>query len=158
MTLVPDELPRAIGCIAAVALLAASVAALVETQLALGVVVGGVVIAANLYVFGSVIHALFPNEEGKRRGSRLWILVYPLKVLGLFGGGYMLLRSQWVDPIGFVIGAMTLPFGLVVFALTTKHEELPTEENGAQESDKQKSSSMSSVELQRSVEESTTQE
>jgi hypothetical protein len=133
-------------------LLAASIAALVETRLALGVAVGGVVIAANLYVFGSVIHALFPNEEGKRRGSRLWILVYPAKVLSLFGGGYMLLRSQWVDPTGFVIGAMTLPFGLVVFALTTKHEELPSEESG-----EEGSTSVSSVEPQRSVKQRTEQ-
>jgi hypothetical protein len=152
MKLVPDEIPRAIGCILVVTLLAASIAALVETRLALGVAVGGVVIAANLYVFGSVIHALFPNEEGKRRGSRLWILVYPAKVLSLFGGGYMLLRSQWVDPIGFVIGAMTLPFGLVVFALTTKHEELPSEESG-----EEGSTSVSSVEPQRSVKQRTEQ-
>ena len=65
--------------------------------------IGAVVAAVNLWVLAQVIGGT---------GSAGWRTVGLLKMLGLFGGVWLLLTYHLVDPIPLVVGLGALPIGL----------------------------------------------
>ena len=80
---------------------------------ALGVAVGGLMAALNLFVLAWTGEALL---AGKARALP-WGAVAALKMLLLFGGVSLILRSGLVPWVGFAIGYASLVAGIALAAL-----------------------------------------
>jgi hypothetical protein len=89
---------------------AATFAHLAGRRFALGVGIGGVIGLANFVVLSRFGRAL----SGSRKRAALWGFLYLLKIIALFGGVYLLLRSNWVPPLSLVVGLSALVPGIVV--------------------------------------------
>ncbi|MBX3260459.1 MAG: ATP synthase subunit I [Labilithrix sp.] len=123
---------------------AAKAAAMLGAALALGalathgpraaasVLVGAAIAVANLLTMRAIIRALIrapaevedaqadtPTDHAKtgRRGGAAWALFAALKIVILFGGVWILLTRELVDPMALVIGYGVLPLGIVASAL-----------------------------------------
>jgi len=82
-------------------------------RVAVGVVVGGVVACLNFVVLARVGRAI--TQKG--RDAALWGVVYLVKVIVLFGGFFLLLRSGVVGALGVIVGFSALLPGIVVGGL-----------------------------------------
>ena len=106
------------------------------TRTACSVLVGAAIAIANLVTMRAIIRALVdlpmePSEgEGDgaeqdradhkktgRRGGLAWGLFAGFKMLILFGGVWILLTRQLVDPMPLVVGYGVLPLGIAAGAL-----------------------------------------
>jgi hypothetical protein len=90
--------------------LAAGSAALHSARFAVGVLLGGAVVALNFLVLAAIVVTL----GGPRRQALVWGSVYLLKVAALFGAVAALLRLGWAHPLGVVVGLGALLPGIVV--------------------------------------------
>ena len=79
----------------------------------LGVGIGAAMAAANLYVFIRVVRGLL----GEGRHRRVWILVAVVKLVVLFGGLYLLLRSGVASGLALLTGYGALPLGITIGGL-----------------------------------------
>jgi hypothetical protein len=79
----------------------------------LGAALGGAIAVANLAIFSRVVRGLLAG--GRER--RLWGLVGIAKIFVLFGGLWLLLRSEVVPGITLVLGYGALPVGLTLAGL-----------------------------------------
>lgn len=79
----------------------------------LGVVAGGIVGLLNFIVLARVGKAI----TGKSRDAAFWGAVYLVKVVALFGGTFLMLRSGVVSGLGIVVGLTALVPGIVVGGL-----------------------------------------
>jgi hypothetical protein len=111
--------------LAAVAITGAvlSVGALAVSGLwsAFSVAVGAAIATANLWVLARVVRALLPTDaEGARTQSRgAWALVAALKMVGLFGVVWLLMRHGVVAPLSLVVGLGSLPIGIAIGGLVS---------------------------------------
>ena len=126
------------GAVKAAAIIGAGLAlgalGLYGTRSACSVVVGAAIAIANLVTMRAIIRALInvpaepedgAAEEDKRpdpkktssRGGIAWGLFAGLKILILFGGVWILLTRQLVDPMPLVVGYGVLPLGIAASAL-----------------------------------------
>jgi hypothetical protein len=79
----------------------------------LGVLLGGALATANLWVFAQVGQAFLV-----RRGSTApWGVVAALKLLVLFGGVWLILRNDLVSGISLAAGYAALPCGIILASL-----------------------------------------
>jgi hypothetical protein len=76
----------------------------------LGVALGGMLATVNLWVLALVGRGVL---GGGPRG-RLWVLVGVLKMVGLFGGAFLLLRAGLVSGFTLVAGYGALPLGITI--------------------------------------------
>jgi hypothetical protein len=85
------------------------------------VAVGGAIAAVNLWVLGRVVAGLLPSEaEGARAQSRAgWALVAAVKMLGLVGVVWLLMRHGVVSPLAMLVGLGALPIGIAIGALVS---------------------------------------
>jgi hypothetical protein len=83
---------------------------------ALSVAAGGVVAVLNLYGLARILGALLGARTGTTNDteSGLWGVFAVFKVVGLFGGVWLLMSSKLVDPIALVVGWGALPVGIAV--------------------------------------------
>lgn len=125
----PPETPEADDGIArsvkAAAILGAafSLAALglYGARAACSVLVGAAIAIVNLVTMRAIVRALVrvpkEHEGAERRGGVAWGLFAALKMLLLFGGIWILLTRQLVDPMPLVVGYGVLPLGIAASAL-----------------------------------------
>jgi ATP synthase I chain len=97
------------------------------TRAACSVLVGACIAVANLLTMRAIIRALVrapekpetPSEDKKPEGwgSIAWGLFAGFKILILFGGVWILLTRNVVDPMPLVVGYGVLPLGITASAL-----------------------------------------
>jgi hypothetical protein len=76
------------------------------------VAVGALIAVANLYGLARIIGAILgPRAEGNAAAG-IWGVLAVVKVLGLFGGVWLLLSSGLVSPVGLIVGWGALPVGV----------------------------------------------
>lgn len=91
-----------------VCVLAAGAFAAFDVGTARGVAVGGVFALANLWAFARIGEAFL-----SRRGTAgPWTLFAILKMAGLFGGVWLILRSGIASPMSLLAGYGALPIGI----------------------------------------------
>ncbi|MBX3207690.1 MAG: ATP synthase subunit I [Labilithrix sp.] len=103
---------------------------------AASVLVGAAIAVANLLTMRAIIRALIQppaepddaatgkgkdertnHERTGRRGGAAWGIFAAFKILLLFGGVWILLTRELVDPMPLVIGYGVLPLGIAASAL-----------------------------------------
>jgi hypothetical protein len=109
-----------LGGVAAVGLALTAGAWLVfDLSTAFGVGVGAGIATVNLWALARIIGALMPTGRGGARAQSLagWSLLLVLKLLGLIGAVWLLMRHGVVSPLPLVVGYGSLPFGIAIGAL-----------------------------------------
>jgi hypothetical protein len=112
-------------CLAAVAIsgavLAVAALAVADAWSAFSVAMGGAIATANLWILARVVHALMPTSaEGARAQSRAgWALVAALKMVGLVGVVWLLMRHGGVSPVPMMVGIGALPIGIAIGGLVS---------------------------------------
>jgi hypothetical protein len=112
-------------CLAAVAIsgavLAVAALAVADRWSAFSVAMGGAIATANLWVLARIVHALLPtNAEGARAQSRAgWALVAAVKMVGLVGVVWLLMRHGVVSPVPMMVGIGALPIGIAIGGLVS---------------------------------------
>jgi ATP synthase I chain len=88
---------------------------------AFSVAAGAAIATANLWVLARIVRALLPTDaEGARAQSRAgWALVAMLKMVGLFGVVWLLIRHGLVSPMSLVVGLGALPIGIAIGSLVS---------------------------------------
>jgi ATP synthase I chain len=88
---------------------------------ALSVAIGAAVATGNLWVLARIVGALLPTEAaGARAQSRAgWVLVAMLKMVGLVGLLWLLMRRGGVSPLALAAGWGALPIGIAIGALVS---------------------------------------
>ena len=78
-----------------------------------GVLIGGLIATANLFVFARVAQAFV-----ERRGNTApWGVIALLKLVLLFGGVLLILRSGAMSGVSLAAGYAALPFGITFASL-----------------------------------------
>ncbi len=98
------------------ALLASGVSA------ALSVGMGALLATGNLWVLARIVAALLPDEQSapeatKNRGG--WALLAVLKMVGLLGAAWLLMRHGVVSPLPMLIGFGSLPIGIAIGSIVS---------------------------------------
>ena len=88
---------------------------------ALSVAVGAAIAVGNLWALARIISALLPSAaEGARAQSRGgWALLAGLKMFGLVGGVWLLMRHGMVSPLPMLAGFGALPIGIAIGSLVS---------------------------------------
>lgn len=87
--------------------------ALFGMRTGLGVLIGGLIATANLWVFARVGQAFI----GRKGNSAPWGIIALLKMAVLFGGVWMILRTGVVSALSLISGYCALPIGITVGSL-----------------------------------------
>ncbi len=119
---------RAVACSGAA--LALGALAFSGASAALSAGAGGLIATANLWVLARIVTSLFPEERASatagasggpaaptdvtRGASATWTLVVLLKMLGLFGAVWLLMRQGLVSPLPMLVGFGALPIGIAI--------------------------------------------
>jgi hypothetical protein len=112
-------------CLAGVAIAGAVLAvcalAVADPWSALSVAVGAAIATGNLWILARIVHALLPQTAaGARAQSRAgWALVAALKMVGLVGVVWLLMRHGLVAPVPLMIGFGALPIGIAIGSLVS---------------------------------------
>lgn len=93
-----------------------------------GVTLGGLIATANLWVFAKVGQA-FVSRKGN---TAPWGIIALLKMLLLFGGVWLILRSGAVSALSLIAGYLALPIGITVGSLFGPTPRGPSENPPAQ--------------------------
>ena len=125
-------------CLAGVAIaggvLAVCALAVADPWSAFSVAMGGAIATANLWILARIVHALLPSTaEGARAQSRAaWALVAALKMVGLVGVVWLLMRHGVVSPVPMMVGFGALPIGIAIGSLVSDRtvEGAPTDDHG----------------------------
>jgi hypothetical protein len=95
------------------------------TRAGISVLVGALIAVANLYGLARIVGALLGTRAEGDPSSGMWGLFAVLKVIGLFGGVWLLLSSRLVDPMGLVAGWGALPIGVAIATFVSDKSERP---------------------------------
>jgi hypothetical protein len=87
--------------------------AVVDWRAGLGATLGGLIAAANLWVFARVGQA-FVSRQGN---TAPWAIIALLKMTLLFGGVWMILRTGSVSALSLIAGYAALPIGITIGSL-----------------------------------------
>lgn len=105
--------------------LALSVGAFVRSGggAAASTLVGGAVAVANLMAMRQILGGVIDSTtEGDLNKGRRWGTLAVLKLFGLFAVVAIVLIRRWAAPLPFVVGYVSLPVGIAVGALLTRHD------------------------------------
>ncbi|WP_437674356.1 ATP synthase subunit I [Sorangium sp. So ce131] len=80
---------------------------------ALGVALGGAIATANLYVFARIVDA-FLSRRGR---TASWTLIAIVKLTGLMGGVWLILKSGTVSGLALMVGYASLVVGITLGTL-----------------------------------------
>ena len=83
----------------------------------LGVILGGVIIIINFDLLQHTIRRAFPAKDGERPKKPVLIAKSYLRLLALGAVMYLLIRLDWVDPIGLAVGLSTVVFSIISFGI-----------------------------------------
>jgi apolipoprotein N-acyltransferase len=122
------RLRTSIGAISVCAAVLTFVALLVfGLKSAVSVALGGALAVGNLWALARIVAALLPHEEaGARAQSRgAWALLAMLKMLGLLGFAWLLMRHGIVTPIPLLVGFGSLPIGIAIGSLVSDRSAPP---------------------------------
>ncbi len=124
MTAAEGQKDRTIGSVAMVVIASGAVLAAIGffgsgPRFAISVVIGSMVALLNFLVLARVGRAL--TEEGSN--PAVWSLVYLFKILALFGGVFLLLRSASLSLLGVLTGLSSLVPGIVLGGVAASHRE-----------------------------------
>jgi hypothetical protein len=88
---------------------------------AFSVALGSGIATGNLWVLGRIVGALLPSEAaGARAQSKAgWVLVAMLKMVGLIGLLWLLMRHGVVSPLSLMAGFGSLPIGIAIGSLVS---------------------------------------
>jgi hypothetical protein len=94
---------------------------------ALSVAVGAGLAASNLWLLARIVTELLPSEAaGAEAQSRAgWALVAVLKMFGLLGLAWLLMRHGIVSPLPMLIGFGALPIGIAIGSLVSDRSAPP---------------------------------
>jgi hypothetical protein len=97
------------------------------------VAVGAAIATANLWVLARIVGALLPSDAaGANAQSRAeWALVAMLKMVGLIGGMWLLIRHGVVSPLGMAAGFGALPIGIAIGGLVSDRDAPGPPEGGS---------------------------
>jgi hypothetical protein len=84
---------------------------------ALSVLAGALIAVLNLYGLARILGAMVGTRAEGHADAGLWGVLAVFKVVGLFGGVWLLLSSHVVDPLLLVVGWSALPAGITLGAL-----------------------------------------
>jgi hypothetical protein len=94
---------------------------------AASVAVGALIAIANLYglarILGAVVGSRTTPDPNPNAG--IWGVLAIVKVLGLFGGVWLLMSAHLVDPVALVVGWAALPVGIAIGSLVSDKTDLP---------------------------------
>ena len=90
---------------------------------AISVAVGVLIAVANLYGLARILGALLGARAGEDPNAGIWGVLAVVKVVGLFGGVWLLMTSHVVDPVGLVVGWGSLPVGIAIASLVSDKTE-----------------------------------
>lgn len=85
----------------------------IDTQAGLSVLAGAIIAVVNLLAFARIVHAFL----GKTKRTAPWALLAVLKLLVLFGGIFLLVKSELVSALWLAAGYAALPFGITLGSL-----------------------------------------
>jgi hypothetical protein len=80
---------------------------------ALGVAVGGVLATLNLLVFARIGQAFL----SKKGNTAPWAIIAVVKLVGLLGGVWLILKNGYVSGLALTIGYGSLPIGITLGSL-----------------------------------------
>jgi hypothetical protein len=88
---------------------------------ALSVGIGAGLALGNLWALARIVVALLPDGSGRTPSAGLggWALLGMLKMVGLLGAVWLLMRHRVVSPLPLVIGFGALPIGIAIGALVS---------------------------------------
>ncbi len=78
-----------------------------NARFAISVVVGGAIVSLNLVALAKILRATLVPPHAPQP-SALWALAFVAKLVGLFGGTYLLFASGWVTVLGVAVGFAAL--------------------------------------------------
>ena len=87
--------------------------ALVDVRMGIGVSIGGAIATVNLLVFARIGQAFVTRGES----TAPWALVAVLKLVLLFSGVWLILKSGLVSGLSLAAGYAALPFGVTFASL-----------------------------------------
>lgn len=86
---------------------------------AVSVLVGGAIALLNLYGLARILGAFLGLRSASDANAGLWGVLAIFKVIGLFGGVWLLLGATFIAPIAMLVGWGSLPLGIALGALFT---------------------------------------
>jgi hypothetical protein len=90
-------------------------------SVAWSVAIGAAIAALNLWALARIMVPMLPTDEASARPGKRGrhALAAILKMLGLVGGVWLLMRHGVVSPIPMVVGFGSLPIGIVIGSLVS---------------------------------------
>jgi len=123
-----DRMRTAIVAVAITAAVETVVAAaFVDLSSAFSVALGGGLAAGNLWALARIIAALLPGDSGGATAqSRAgWAILAAVKMVGLLGVSWLLMRHGVVSPLPMLLGFMSLPIGIAIGSLVSDRSAPP---------------------------------
>ena len=111
----------AIVAVSGVALTLAALA-LFGPAVAWSVALGAALSTGNLWALARVVSALVPSDETRAKNAAktgAWTLVALLKMCGLLGIAWLLMRHGVVAPVPMLVGFGALPIGIAIGSLVS---------------------------------------
>jgi hypothetical protein len=102
-------------------------AAFVDLGAAFSVALGAGLAVGNLWALARIVVALLPADaHGARTQSRVgWAILAAVKMVGLLGVSWLLMRHGVVGPLGMLIGFLALPIGIAIGSLVSDRSAPP---------------------------------
>jgi hypothetical protein len=91
----------------------------------LSVEAGALIAVANLYGLSRIVGGLLGGRSEGDPGSGIWGVFAILKIVGLFGGVWLLLGAHVVEPMAFIVGWGALPIGVTFATLFSDKSDRP---------------------------------
>ncbi len=86
-------------------------------SLTLGIILGGLIVIANFWVFQRSIRRGFLSEGTMKTTSFFVVIKYFLRLSVLAIIIALLVRSRWIDPVGLALGLSTVVISIVSFGI-----------------------------------------
>lgn len=107
-------------------LIAGASYALFDAISALGAAIGGALATANLWVLGRVTRAFVAQKH-----AAPWAVIAAVKLIALFIGVWIILKSGVIPPLALAFGYAALPIGITIGSLLgPKPADLPSDDAG----------------------------
>jgi hypothetical protein len=87
--------------------------------------VGALIAVLNLYGLARIVGALLGTRAEGDPGSGIWGVLAVVKIVGLFGGVWLLLGAHFVEPIGLIVGWGALPVGVTLATFFSDKTDRP---------------------------------
>jgi hypothetical protein len=109
----PGLMPALSGVAIVAAVLALAAFAFFGAGIGAGVLLGGAIATANLWLLGRLVRAML----GQGGSTAVWAVVAVVKLLALVAGVWAILKSGALSPLSLVGGYTALPIGITLGSL-----------------------------------------